>query len=304
MISIFKLTGAGNNFLFIDLRDDKAKKMLARILRSAEYMPGSRKSLGRLSESKRRALLAKTLCNPYQSLGADGLLFLENSRRADLKWDFYNADGSQAEMCGNAARCVGAYLADVNPYLKSPIRLETLAGDILITVLPQQSVDGTRLICVEMPKVSVAVIGHAKNNIKINKNSLNFDVINSGVPHAVFDVSHLTKDLEKNVGKLVDIVNKTRSLTQFKQSGTNVTFYIKRKKQNLDSLTFERGVEGYTQACGTGATAAAYSYSKGAHDFVTVTVPGGKLAIDLSRQRPLLIGPAKLVAEIYLPLHS
>src|SRR6185437_16996273 len=82
-----KLSGAGNCFLMADLRDGRT----------------------RLPKSQRRRL-ARQLCDVYTSIGADGVLFLETSRKADMQWDFYNADGSSAEMCGNAARCVGAFM--------------------------------------------------------------------------------------------------------------------------------------------------------------------------------------------------
>jgi diaminopimelate epimerase len=318
MISIHKLTGAGNHFLFIDLRElsekeafvkycDHFSKVIGRSPRGSNRRGARSKKQTQLSlerQAKLRPQLAQFLCNPYFSIGADGLLFLENAKAADLKWDFYNADGSTAEMCGNAARCVGAYLAHVDPYMKSPIRLETTASDILITVLAKQSTDGTRLVCAEMPKVSVAVIDHKKNHVTCSKRTCRFDFVNSGVPHAVFDMTGLTKDLRKIVDKLEDIVHKTRALMQFKHSSTNVTFFIKKKRGYIESLTFERGVKGYTQACGTGATAAAYSYSRGAHDYVTVEVPGGQLGIDLTHQRPLLIGPARYIAEIRLAAPS
>ena len=78
MVKLYKLTGTGNHFLLIDLRDKRARKSVK------EYFH-------RLS----RKQIARKLCNPFQSVGADGLLFLENSQLADLKWDFYNADGSR-----------------------------------------------------------------------------------------------------------------------------------------------------------------------------------------------------------------
>lgn len=318
-MKVFKLTGAGNHFLLVDLRSGKSKRDYSHYV--LQHLPRAKrktaaKTAGKKSRSQNgktqiknekswRKFFAKELCNPYQSVGADGLLFLENSSTADLKWDFYNADGSGAAMCGNAARCVGAYLAHSEKRLRGPVTVETEAGPILVTVLPAMGADGANFVCVEMPKVVTKSYKRRAHTILFQKSQLQFDVVNSGVPHVVFNLSqikslkslsHLMSDVD-NLGK---IVSKTRALTEFKQSGTNVTFYIPGKGNHIESLTFERGVAGYTQACGTGATAAAYSFSKGVHNLVTVRVPGGKLAVDLSGQRPLLIGPAKFIAEIEL----
>lgn len=316
---VFKLTGAGNHFLLIDLRDRRSKRVFAQYCKKQHF-----------SSVGLRARIARELCNPYRSLGADGLIFLEDSRRSNYKWDFYNADGSAAEMCGNAARCVGAYLYFCAVKFSNPVSVETSAGEILITVLPGVSRSGEIYACVEMPKITVETISRKQRaTVKHGQRNLNFDVINSGVPHAVFDVSNIRFSLEKNfssrlksklsntsakqgkprnklstllknVNNLGEIVSKVRKLTEFKRAGVNVTFYIRRGSKTIESLTFERGVVGYTQACGTGALAAAYGFSEGKHGFITVKVPGGKLGVDLSGARPLLIGPAKIIAEINL----
>lgn len=322
MIRAFKLTGAGNHFLLIDLCDKKAAQDFTQYIKQ-KYFRTKHPLTG-------RSRMAKDLCNPFQSLGADGLLFLENSSSADVKWDFYNADGSRAEMCGNAARCVGAYFAFYSPHHPNPIRVETLAGEILVTLLPSRGLKtsvGEKFVCVEMPRITFGIKNHKqkkhlstskKGSVKVGKLKINFDVIDSGVPHAVFDVSNIKFSFEKDLvlykiknrnrlstmiehaDQLNQIVNKTRQLSQFKKTGTNVTFYVRGRSHHLESFTFERGVAGYTQACGTGALAAAYCFSKGKYNFVTVKVPGGKLAIDFAGERPLLLGPAKMIAEINL----
>lgn len=318
-MKVFKLTGAGNHFLLVDLCEKKSKGDFTRYLKS-HYR--HLKAVGVVSK-RWRARFAKDICNPYRSIGADGLIFLENSKKCNFKWDFYNADGSRAEMCGNAARCVGVYLGFCGDRLSNPVSVETVVGEILITLLRGVSSDGENFVCVEMPKIFTVANSStdkklSKNKIKIGKRDLKFEVINSGVPHVVFDISDLkfsiknrhnknrrnnSNALIKIVDNLEQIVDKLRKLTQFKQAGVNVTFYTRSKSgsgSNIESLTFERGVAGYTQACGTGALAAAYLFSKGQNNFITVQVPGGKLAVDLNREKPLLIGPAKIVAEINL----
>ncbi|MCB0351359.1 MAG: hypothetical protein KDD38_09265, partial [Bdellovibrionales bacterium] len=124
----------------------------------------------------------------------------------------------------------------------------------------------------------------------------------SGVPHAVVALPHgkNTKNIFKNVDKLGIIVNKIRSLPQFKKHGTNVTFYSAKNKKSIRTLTFERGVVGYTQACGTGAVAAAVSFTQNKSHIIKAYVPGGLLIINLTEERPHLIGLGEFVAEIYL----
>lgn len=279
MNTIYKLTGAGNNFLLIDLRKPPRVRM-----------PSS------------RAAWARELCNPYVSIGADGLIFLENSKKADLKWDFYNADGSRAEMCGNAARCVGRYVALFSKVKAHNFSLETKAGVVMVSNLVQGGKDIHKVVpvLVDMPHVKEFSTGH---RIKLGTKSYMFDYINSGVPHAVVkDATGTTllRKMSSHVDNLGDIVNKIRSLTQFKRQGVNVTFYSEKRQNQIESVTFERGVTGYTQACGTGAVAAAVSYLAGHPGSVSVHVPGGKLHVDLRRHKPQLRGPAKYIGEIHI----
>jgi diaminopimelate epimerase len=278
MNTIHKLTGAGNNFLLVDLR----RPHKARIPTS-------------------RARWARELCNTYESIGADGLVILEDSSKADVKWDFYNADGSRAEMCGNAARCVGRYIMLFPKKINAQLfTLETRAGVVQVST-PKKAKRGVHIVVpvlVDMPVVKEFSMGH---KVKVGHKAYTFDYIQSGVPHAVVKDAtgtNLLKKLTNPVDNLGDIVNKIRSLTQFKRHGVNVTFFSRNRENKIESATFERGVVGYTQACGTGAVAAAVSYLVGTRGAVWVAVPGGKLYVDLRGHNPQLLGPAKYIGEI------
>ena len=281
-MTLHKLTGAGNCFLFIDL------------LRQ----PRRARDKNRFIPKRKRRLLARTLCDVYTGVGADGLIFLESSRRADVKWDFYNADGSNAEMCGNAARCVGAYLLQQYERV-TPTTIITRSGIIEVRPLARVrlSVRQATEFQVTMPSIRKIEIGHE------------FDFIDSGVPHAVV---HLDNGAHiKNVKYLEKVVEKIRKLRRFKKRGVNVTFYIphrgkaskERSKRKIQALTFERGVRGFTRACGTGAVAAATSFAASnalTSEQIAVQMPGGRLTIELGKKRPILSGSAAYIAEIRL----
>lgn len=283
MVKIYKLSGTGNTFLLIDLRTLHDQKLFKK------YFPKiSRKSV------------ARQLCNPSQSIGSDGLLFLENSQSADLKWDFYNADGSSAEMCGNAARCVGRYILS-RPNPPPDFTLETGSGIICISLplKPNYKFCEPAIIEVEMPMIGAY---QPNQKILIKKRYIHFDFINSGVPHAVVKLPprKKIKSIIENVDKLGEIVSKIRALRIFSKTGTNVTFYSAQSRNLIESLTFERGVSGYTQACGTGAVAAAVSFAKNKQSQIKIKVPGGLLMVNLTKVRPHLIGLGQIVAEISL----
>jgi len=214
-IPFMKMSGSGNDFILIDHRDPFLK------------------------EENLKDLVRK-VCQRRISVGADGLILIERSQKADFKWRFYNADGSAAEMCGNGGRCVArfAYLKGIaGPSLK----FETLAG-----ILSAQ-VDGKK-VKLEMTRpfglrLDETLLVDGKKQV--------FSIINTGVPHVVLFV----EDLEG-----VDIVPIGRAIrfhSDFSPNGTNVNFVRLEKGSQLSIRTYERGVEDETLACGTGAVASA-----------------------------------------------
>jgi diaminopimelate epimerase len=214
-IPFMKMSGSGNDFILIDHREPFLKE-------------------DRLKEFIRK------VCRRRISVGADGLILIERSKKADFKWRYYNADGSEAEMCGNGGRCAArfAYLKGVTgPSLK----FETLAG-----ILSAQ-VDEKR-VKLEMTKPFGLKLDET---LLIDGKKQVFSSINTGVPHAVLFVEDLEGLDTVTIGKTI------RFHSNFAPSGTNVNFIRLEKGSQLSIRTYERGVEDETLACGTGAVASA-----------------------------------------------
>lgn len=182
--------------------------------------------------------LAACLCKRTEGIGADGLIFIERSKKADFKMRIFNPDGSEAEMCGNGIRCAAFYKGKKNS------TVATLAG-----VLKAELKDESVRIKMTPPKNM-----QLNMNLDINGKIYQVNFVNTGVPHAVYFVEDLEGVDVRLLGRLV------RHYRDFQPEGTNVDFV---KIEELDSLkirTYERGVEAETMACGTGAVAAALVY--------------------------------------------
>ncbi len=202
--------------------------------------------------SGRQALsaIAKNICDRKFGVGADGLLVLEKSKIVDVKMRIFNADGSEAEMCGNGARCVAFYL-------NSTLKIETKAGII------ESRINGNNVkIKLTDPKGLKLDIP-----IRINGRLLKVNFINTGVPHVVIFVEGLDK---------IDVFNLGRSIRyhkRFAPAGTNVNFIEVLGRDTVRVRTYERGVEDETLACGTGAVASALLYA------IRYTLPAGRQAL-------------------------
>lgn len=180
--------------------------------------------------------LAQTVCQASGKVTTDGLLVLEASKKADVKMRIFNADGSEAEMCGNGARSVAYYLSA--PREKN-IKIETLAGIIEAKVArPQVKINLTD------PKDMQLNIPLEVSNRKIR-----VSFINTGVPHAVVFVNSLSRIDVNVIGKMI------RSHERFQPAGANVNFVEITGHDCLSVRTYERGVEAETLACGTGIVA-------------------------------------------------
>jgi len=210
-----KMSGAGNDFILIDHR----KPLIAE-----EAMPE----------------FARLVCRRRFSVGADGLILIEDSDRADFKWLFFNGDGSKAEMCGNGARCAArfAYMHGIAP---ARMRFETQAGIIEAAVSDIN-------VSVRMTAPQNVQLDH---HIDLESGPMKLHCVDTGVPHAVLFVDDLDQVDVRGLGSLI------RHHKAFKPAGTNVNFVQKMKNGALKIRTYERGVEGETLACGTGATASA-----------------------------------------------
>ncbi len=209
------MQGSGNDFILIDNRRNILK-------------------------GKNLKDLATTLCHRHYSVGADGLIVIVPSKKVDFKWRFFNADGSEAGMCGNGSRCAARF-AFVKKIAKKDMAFETLAGIIHAQVKPRSV------------KVQLTGAAGLRMNIAVPLDSgiRMGHYIDTGVPHLVY----LSKDIDNED---VDRVGRTTRYHElFKPAGTNVNFIQIDSKRKLRIRTYERGVEGETLACGTGSVAGA-----------------------------------------------
>ena len=215
-IPFAKMSGAGNDFILIDHR--------VPFLESVDAMQA----------------FARAVCERRFSAGADGLILIENAAGADFGWQFINADGSIAEMCGNGARCAARF-AHARGIAPATMRFQTLAGLIEAEVVGA----GVRL--------KMTPPGNARLDLTLDIEGQAQVVhhLNTGVPHAVLFVTDNATAPVLEWGRLV------RYHPQFQPAGTNVNFVEHLGGDRLLVRTYERGVEGETMACGTGAVAAA-----------------------------------------------
>jgi diaminopimelate epimerase len=236
VVNFTKMSGAGNDFVLIDNR--------------AQTIP--------LDEAK-----AARLCDRHHGIGADGVISLKPcaSGKADWAWDFFNSDGSMAEMCGNGARCFGRFVRKLTG-VKDSFTFETTAGvlsasfkgdDVSVTLTTPK---GLRL----------------NEKIKLTIGPTVIHSLDTGVPHAALFVPDADKAMVLNLGAEV------RHHPHFAPRGTNVNFVQLLGGNAIRVRTYERGVEGETLACGTGVTASALIASE-LHQLkspVAVRVQGGK----------------------------
>jgi diaminopimelate epimerase len=236
-LDFVKMNGAGNDFILIDNRAGKIKLTTEQIVR---------------------------LCNRQRGIGADGLFLLvpNVSGNAEWSWDFYNSDGSTADMCGNGARCFARFVQSVAG-ASDKTSFETGAGVISATF------HGARVtVNLTTPKdLRLAEVVPAAG-AKLTIHSLN-----TGVPHAVLFVPDADQAMVQQLGAEI------RYHANFKPRGTNVNFVQVLGPNHIRVRTYERGVEGETLACGTGVTASALVASR-VHKFnspVKVQVQGGDI---------------------------
>ncbi len=229
------------------------------------------------------------LCDRNFGIGADGIALLQEGTDTDAKWTFYNCDGSEAEMCGNAARCVMRYLGEKHFPGGEAISLETLAGVIRGRTLEDGMVEVTML------SESQDSFELEEKLLEIHGEPIQMFCLNTGVPHVVIEVKSLKGYPVAKIGAAV------LNHPAFAPEKTNVTFFQRMVGSRILSTTFERGVEKETFACGTGAAAAALVFSDVYMESlpVEVQVPGGELVVDVSpaTRYLLLRGPATYVGE-------
>lgn len=256
------MNGAGNDFVLIDNR--------------ARTIQLSREQIVRL-------------CHRQRGVGADGLfLLVPSTGKADWAWEFYNSDGSTADMCGNGARCFARFIQKIAG-ANGQTTFETGAGVIAAAF------HGERVtVNLTAPKEL-----QPGQKIATKEGALVVHSLNTGVPHAIVFVSDADKAMVQQLGA------ELRYHGHFAPKGTNVNFVQALGKNSIRVRTYERGVEGETLACGTGVTASALIASR-VHGFsspVKVQVQGGDiLEVSFKEQggnfsEVRLTGPAEFVFE-------
>ncbi|MFP3867863.1 MAG: diaminopimelate epimerase [Desulfobacteraceae bacterium] len=219
-IPFWKMHGSGNDFVLIDHRRP--------VVAEAE-----------------RCQFVRAVCARKLGVGADGLIFIEPSTKVDFRWRFFNADGSEPEMCGNGGRCAARF-AHLNGIAEDKMAFETLAGIIHAEVKGRQ-------VRLEMG---------APQDLKLNLTiplpgqTWTGHFVNTGVPHVVL----MVPDLE--AAPVVEVGRAVRYHAMFQPAGTNVNFLSRSGPREIALRTYERGVEDETLACGTGAVAAALATAR------------------------------------------
>jgi len=237
-----KMSGHGNDFIVIDNRRENL---------SIDW-----------SEK------ARSWCRRRGAVGADGILLVEKSNIAAFKMRIFNADGSEAEMCGNGARCIAAFAVH-QKIARRRMTFETLAGIIEADVK-----DDDVFIKLTDPV-------EIKDGITLNAGDLELPAffVNSGVPHTVMfknGVKELSADEIRETGRMI------RFHPLFQPEGTNVDFVEILGPGRIRVRTYERGVEEETPACGTGAVAAAIitnKFKNMGNSPIRVEMPGGTLSV-------------------------
>ena len=262
MLRFTKMNGAGNDFILFDNRTggvDLDRNQIAH------------------------------LCDRHRGIGADGILLLEKpTNRANFRMRYFNADGGEAEMCGNGARCFARFANKVGGQ-KGKISFETLAGVISAELKGD-------LVTLRMTEPTDLRLNVDLSTPSENKTA---HFINSGVPHVVFAVAKIDDADVRRDGATI------RHHKMFSPNGANVNFIEKRGPSKIAIRTYERGVEDETLACGTGIVASAliFAASEKSSSPITVLARGGdELQVgfekfDGSFRNVTLTGPAEFVFD-------
>lgn len=230
-IKFCKLQASGNDFILIDRR---------------RFLGGKKKSF--------LAALARKICARKKGIGADGLLFIEPSKKYSFKMRIFNADGSEAQMCGNGARCAALWYFIKNNSQSKELKFDTKAG--VISASLRESIKVSKNLTTAKIKVKITEpVGFREDlPVKVLGRKIKVNFINTGVPHLVIFVGNLESLDVEGIGRAA------RFNPLFRPEGANVNFVNIKGKNNIQVRTYERGVEAETLACGTGSVASALVY--------------------------------------------
>jgi diaminopimelate epimerase len=217
LLQFYKMSASGNDFIMIDNREKTVDRLFPDV----------------------REFVAKA-CRRRLSVGADGLILIEKSATVDFSWRFFNADGSEADMCGNGGRCAARF-AYLNGIAGERMAFETLAGVMKAEVSDSQ-------VKLQLTTPADLKLDYA---VALENKELFVSSVNTGVPHVIL----LTDDIDH--APVEELGRVLRYHKAFSPQGTNVDFVKVIDRETVQLRTYERGVEGETLACGTGAVATA-----------------------------------------------
>ncbi|MGX7132282.1 diaminopimelate epimerase [Enterococcus songbeiensis] len=262
-----KMQGAGNDFIVINNQE-----------------------LGLSGEEL--STLAKQICQRKRSVGSDALMALDTPQAdGDFRMRFYNADGTEAEMCGNGARCIARYAYEKG-LATDTMTIETVAGDVKAWRL-----DARRY------KVQLNEPTHTHFDWDfsddLDKIVTQVDYVELGDPAIPHLVIHYPALAEKNLADLQDLAKKLRFWEKLPK-GANVNFYDFMENGDVLVRTFERGVEDFTLACGTGSGSVAYVLTEKKltpQNPVVIQVLGGTLEVEVKDRELYLMGDTNIIIE-------
>lgn len=252
LLHFFKYHGAGNDFIIVDDREENIKWTSS---------------------------LIQALCHRQTGIGADGLMLLRKSTKADFKMLYFNADGLEGSMCGNGGRCIAAFAFEQLKIVQSKMCFDAVDG------MHEANILNSKMVALKMQDVS-----------KIEWNE-EVAILDTGSPHYIIHVDNLQSYDVFNNGR------KIREQSKFQPRGINVNF-IEEGKNFIHIRTYERGVENETLACGTGVTAVAIAAAKketGKFEKKIQTKQGDLFTVTFEKKNPLtaenivLIGPVQHV---------
>lgn len=212
--------------------------------------------------------LSKYLCDRHYGIGADGVIIVDisSTKEADFVWDYYNSDGSEAQMCGNGMRCFAKYVFEKGFTDETSFNVLTKAG-IIKPILEE---DGTVTVNMGSPHLPKLL----NEEINVNSKKFKFTFIQVGNPHCVIFVDSYIDD--ENFYKYGPLLEKHKRFPDF----TNVEFANVISKNEIKCRVWERG-SGATLACGTGACATliAANLNNYTDAIAKVSLPGGVMKI-------------------------
>ena len=269
-MKFWKMNGAGNDFIIINNMDGAI-------------------------DAEKYGIIAKTLCERHMSIGADGMMFVEKPQgEADYRMVFYNSDGSMGEMCGNGARCICRYGYE-NGLAGEVQTVETTAGIVI-----GHRMD-SRMYRIRLNDPSVLEADYPVELDGTIRQCAYVELGDPGIPHAVVPIVGLDDFPER---LLFDLGRKLRYHEAFPK-GANVNFYEIVGEDEIFERTYERYVEDFTYACGTGTGSMVSVLTKKglvSGKNVKVNMTGGQLIIDVDQDGDkihniYLTGPTNVVCQ-------